>query len=168
MDPQEEELEKAHWTEVIRAFLHYEDFVSMDVSQRQRRINKLPKKYSDALPDCTFAKFGKVIDAAKCNQRFFNDLCDFQGFNFGPNTERVSKEGKRVPFSVMHRNQAVLHSLAREWASEGLQERKSTFDPIMEELSRVLPVTMENAYKQKILVPGCGLSRLPLEIAAKG
>ena len=49
---------------------------------------------------------------------------------------------------VMHRNQAVLHSLAREWAQEGQEERRSTFDPIIAELMRVKPVSMKNAYEQ--------------------
>lgn len=48
----------------------------------------------------------------------------------------------------MHRNQAVLHSLAREWSQEGLEERQSTFEPIIEELMRVKPVSMKNAYEQ--------------------
>jgi hypothetical protein len=89
----------------------------------------------------------------------------------------------------MHRNEAVLHSLVREWSSEGADERAAAFDPILAELARLLPVTAENAYKQRVLVPGivsnnslknllfltplthtkgCGLARLPLEIASKG
>jgi carnosine N-methyltransferase len=169
MDPQEEAQEQAHWREVIRAFMHYEDFVSMDIAERQNHINRLPTKYVNSLPDSTFSKLNRVSDAAKCNQKFFNDLCDFQGYNFGPNTHKVAKDhGPAVPFSVMHRNQAVLHSLAREWAAEGREERQSTFDPLIEELLRVKPVGMENAYEQRVLVPGCGLSRLPLEIAARG
>jgi len=165
----EEDAEKAHWKEVMRAFLHYEDFVSMDIAERQSHINRLPNKYVDSLPDSTFSKTSIIADAAKCNQHFFNDLCNFQGFNFGPCTERVRKDqGGKVPFSVMHRNQAVLHSLAREWAVEGLEERQSTFDPIITELCRVKPVSTESAYLQRVLVPGCGLSRLPLEIAARG
>lgn len=53
MDIKEEEemTEKAHWTEVIRAFLHYEDFVAMDIAERQNHINRLPTKYVNSLPD---------------------------------------------------------------------------------------------------------------------
>jgi hypothetical protein len=84
MDPKDEELEKAHWKEIIRAFMHYEDFMSMDIAERQNHINRLPTKYVDALPDSTFSKLRLVGDAAKCNQVFFDDLCSFQGYNFGP------------------------------------------------------------------------------------
>jgi hypothetical protein len=31
-----------------------------------------------------------------------------------------------------------------------------------------LPVTAENVYAQRVLVPGCGVGRLPLEICANG
>ena len=167
-EQEEEDAEKSHWREVIRAFLHYEHFCSLDLLARQRRLNRLPARHAAALPELSFLKLQRLDHAAKRNQHFFNDLVDFQGYNFGP-PERVSKDvGKKVPFSVMHRNQAVLHSLAREWSSVGLEERQSTFDPIIEELLRVKPVAMGNAYQQRVLVPGCGLSRLPLEIAARG
>jgi carnosine N-methyltransferase len=54
----------------------------------------------------------------------------------------------------MHRNEAVLHSLVREWSLEGEEERNEAFEPILAELSRLLPVTAENAYQQRVLVPG--------------
>ena len=68
----------------------------------------------------------------------------------------------------MHRNEAVLHSLVREWSDEGLYERKTAFDPLVTELERLLPVDANNAFSVRVLVPGCGLARLPLEIAGKG
>lgn len=68
----------------------------------------------------------------------------------------------------MHRNQAVLHSLAREWSTAGELERQATFRPILDALSQKLPVTYENVHHQRILVPGCGLSRLPVEIVSRG
>lgn len=39
---------------------------------------------------------------------------------------------------------------------------------MLEELERHLPVTPANRQKQRVLVPGAGLGRLPLEIAARG
>jgi carnosine N-methyltransferase len=58
--------------------------------------------------------------------------------------------------------------LHREWSKEGEAERITTFKVLVDELKLRLPVTAENAYLQRVLVPGCGLGRLPLEIAAAG
>lgn len=56
----------------------------------------------------------------------------------------------------------------REWSKEGAAEREACFSPIIDELLHHLPVTKENRNQQRVLVPGAGLGRLPLEIAAKG
>ena len=68
----------------------------------------------------------------------------------------------------MHRNQAVLHSLAREWSSSGQPERRAAFNPILRALTERLPITTQNVHRQRVLVPGCGLARLPVEIVSRG
>ena len=70
--------------------------------------------------------------------------------------------------SDQHRNNAILHSLYREWSIEGKAERDLSFTPLLDSLKKYLPVNERNAYVQTVLVPGCGLGRLPLEIAAAG
>ena len=59
------------------------------------------------------------------NQIFFNELVLFQGFQFEERIPRVLpdvKDGPKVHMSQMHRNEAVLHSLVREWSDEGIDE----------------------------------------------
>lgn len=124
------------------------------------------------LPESTFDKIGTLTKCASKNQSFFHHLVDFQDFNFAPrdsNSTPINKHiGNRISIGQMHRLQAVLHSLVREWSSDGLDERTSTFLPILDDLKNYLPVTLSNAYDQRVLVPGCGLARLPLEIVAAG
>eukprot|EP00968_Pinguiococcus_pyrenoidosus_P028875 scaffold8174_cov286-Pinguiococcus_pyrenoidosus.AAC.2 len=48
----------------------------------------------------------------------------------------------------------TLHSIVREWTTEGEQERVECFQPLLEELRRHLPVTPDNLLQQKVLVPG--------------
>mmetsp|Transcript_13657 Transcript_13657/g.50883 ORF Transcript_13657/g.50883 Transcript_13657/m.50883 type:complete len:458 (-) Transcript_13657:563-1936(-) len=62
----------------------------------------------------------------------------------------------------------TLHSIVREWTTEGEQERVECFQPLLEELRRHLPVTPDNLLQQKVLVPGCGLGRLVAEIVHAG
>jgi carnosine N-methyltransferase len=62
----------------------------------------------------------------------------------------------------------TLTSIVREWSSEGVAARTSTFTPLVKALTAYLPVTAANKYTQKVLVPGSGLGRLGLDCAAAG
>jgi len=63
---------------------------------------------------------------------------------------------------------ATLHSCMREWSEDGATERAACFDVILDALTELLPVTSTNKHQQKVLVPGAGLGRLPLEIVHRG
>ena len=56
----------------------------------------------------------------------------------------------------------MLKNAVRDWAQEGSQERDQSYGRICEELERCLPAPA------KVLVPGCGLGRLPLELSRLG
>jgi carnosine N-methyltransferase len=156
----------------MRTFVLYEDFVELEVAERQRHLNRLNERLVQTLPNSTFEKIDRLMKASKVNQQFFNGLVNFQDYGFAPRTkdsQPVEKyQGSRIHASQMHRNQAVLHSLAREWSSYGAHERNQAFQPLLSALRRKLPVNSTNQYRQRVLVPGCGLARLPLEIAACG
>jgi carnosine N-methyltransferase len=168
----EEELEYSHWYDVMRTFLMYEDFMELDIRQRQLHLNRLSEQLASALPPSSFEKIDRVAHASQVNQRLFEEIVAFQDYGFAPRTRRsepVEKfKGPRVHYSQMHRNQAVLHSLAREWSAYGAHERSQAFQPLLDALRRKLPVSSSNLYHQRVLVPGCGLARLPLEIASCG
>ena len=59
--------------------------------------------------------------------------------------------------------------LVRDWAAEGKDERSQCYAPIIEEVQSLFS---ERSLKEKngtrILCPGCGLGRLPWELARKG
>jgi len=63
---------------------------------------------------------------------------------------------------------STLRQLTREWSAEGATERKESYGILIDELCRVLPVDSTNAYKYRVLCPGSGLGRLPLEICLRG
>ena len=55
-----------------------------------------------------------------------------------------------------------------KWSASGAYERKAAFDPMIARLQKYIPITEKNAYTKRVLIPGCGLGRLPAEVAAKG
>jgi len=63
---------------------------------------------------------------------------------------------------------ALLRLLVRDWSAEGMLERELCYGPLLAELGAHLPVTHRNRGQQRVLIPGCGLGRLPLEVAARG
>lgn len=68
----------------------------------------------------------------------------------------------------MSKVKSTLHQCVREWSTEGAEERKQCFEPLIKQLAQYLPVTAANKNKQKVLVPGSGLGRMVLELSAKG
>ena len=81
----------------------------------------------------------------------------------------LSKDPIDITSSDQHRNTAIIHSLYREWSAEGQEERNQSFLPLINALQTYLPITHPSLkYTYKVLVPGSGLGRLPLEIASLG
>lgn len=61
---------------------------------------------------------------------------------------------------------STLRSFVRDWAEEGRPERDACYNPIIEALDEHF--APEGRGDVKVLVPGCGLGRLAMEIAAQG
>jgi carnosine N-methyltransferase len=188
-DYENDEEEKEHWWFIMRTLLSYEDFYHCELKRLDKHLSILPKEYAKRLPSITHDKLGLLQEAANLNQIFFEDMVHFHasnGFSLPPRSilELVQankqvdegdkeilpdKEIGRDPVDIrqQHRNQAVLHSVYREWSVEGAEERAQSFGVLCDELARVLPLT-NSSEEKRVLVPGCGLGRLPIDIASKG
>jgi len=59
----------------------------------------------------------------------------------------------------------TLTQMMREWSTEGAKERDRCFKPILEELEKRYPSKRSEI---TVICPGCGLARLPFEIALLG
>lgn len=135
---------------------------------REDKIKKLPNAIKGLLPNSAVNKFTEYRELVKCNQKFFDDLVNYQYNHFFDFDQPPSlREGSAVSLSQMHRNQAVLHSLVREWSSLGQIERDQCFTPLLELLKKHVPIDKQQRRK-RVLVPGCGLGRLAVEIAGLG
>ena len=168
--------EYLHWRSVRATILKYRVMSYFEVDRRRRRLMKLIEKqpfYKSMLaPDIVNGKHLRSIEEAiDMNQDFLDLLIDFHddcGFAPSNPNGNVDENDGNVNFaSGQHRNLAILHSFFREWSEEGKDERDSCFAPIIDELSTYFnPIDVP--YQKRILVPGCGLARLPLEIVKLG
>ena len=138
--------------------------------RKQEHLNRLPQAYIDRLPSFTFDTLKYLEQCIRVNQEFFTEIVSFQEYNFAPREDpsRLPEKynGNIIPSSQMKRNNAVLHSVAREWSLEGKAERDATFRPLLEELKLRIPPSPH--VFPKVLCPGSGVGRLPLEVAAAG
>lgn len=62
---------------------------------------------------------------------------------------------------------STLRSFVRDWTTEGAAERDACYAPLLDALEAHFPDASTRGQK-KVLVPGCGLGRLAMEIAARG
>ncbi|KAL1409798.1 hypothetical protein Q8F55_003795 [Vanrija albida] len=62
---------------------------------------------------------------------------------------------------------STLRSFARDWSAEGAAERAAAYDPIIAALEAYYPDVGARS-RVRVLVPGCGLGRLAMEVAARG
>lgn len=82
--------------------------------------------------------------------------------------------------SAQDKVRSTLRSFVRDWSEEGAPEREACYAPCLEALERHFPAQTgmdvggsdEEGRRArgdvKVLVPGCGLGRLTMEIAARG
>lgn len=171
-DSFDELAERRHFESVCRTMLKYADFAEMGIERRQEHLARLSPDMARMLPSSVWSKLPEMFDAVAENQAFLQCVVEFQDYRFSDRAPGAPLEfplsTERIAATQMHRNQAILHSLAREWSEEGRRERDSCFAPLLDELQRVLPVSEDNLFRQRVLVPGAGLARLAVETAARG
>ncbi|XP_049851193.1 carnosine N-methyltransferase-like isoform X2 [Schistocerca gregaria] len=94
----------------------------------------------------------KELREVKCHP---NDLHDFvvKDYKSKFNTEKV---------------RSTLQQIVREWSEEYELERVQSYGIILQELKKRLPVDDSNWNQIRVLCPGSGLGRLPLEICLAG
>lgn len=109
-----------------------------------------------------------------------------------PKSQSSKTEGKRSPELDIAQDKvrSTLRSFVRDWTKEGEDERNACYAPCLEALERYFPQKSSAGEKEveiiidgedsklcrktrersdvKVLVPGCGLGRLAMEIAARG
>jgi carnosine N-methyltransferase len=168
-DPEREEYE--HWCGVMRAMLQYDRLADTRLQRSLSHLNRLPESKRRYLPNDSFRKLNYYEECVQANQYFFNSLVRFQDYKFGDRDASAPLSfdpNVEVSQSQLHRDEAVLHSLAREWSADAQRERDESFGPILDQLDLHCPVRSDNLYRQRVLVPGSGTGRLPIEIAGRG
>ena len=154
--------ELANFRAIIACFLNYKNDSYIEFNKRKWDLSQIKEEQLKLLQINPIKRSDELVELLKYNQGFFNCVVDqyFSLFDFNTNPN--------IHFKITQSNRkkiiTLLRQFNREWGSLGIEERDQSFLPILEEL--------ETAYKNtkgvKVLVPGCGLGRLPFEIAQLG
>jgi carnosine N-methyltransferase len=90
-----------------------------------------------------------------------------QGHTHSSHSHVHDRSRKMDRDSAQEKVRSTLRSFVRDWSDAGAPERDACYKPCLEVLERQWPEKSERSGK-KVLIPGCGLGRLAMEVAAKG
>ena len=165
---------------VFGAFAGFERSERSLIEHAQQKVSKIAPRLLQLLPKGALdERFGALTACAQANADFVAAALQFAqdtGMVGVADDASSGEEGDGAgepPASgdafeaETDELRAVLHSLVREWSSEGAAERAQVFAALVDELRLRLPPSAGGG-ALKVLVPGSGLGRLPAELCAAG
>uniref|UniRef100_A0A336MW75 carnosine N-methyltransferase n=1 Tax=Culicoides sonorensis TaxID=179676 RepID=A0A336MW75_CULSO len=163
--------ERKNFLLILAAFRLYKTTSMNSVIKREKYLNSLSKKHQSLLEKYR-ETLNRIRDAIHANyqvikvmiktidQLFLNDnestYCD--------NNSELCKVG----LNEIERVQVTLKQIARDWSTDGEDERQQCYKPIIDEVVNYFPPESTDVANIKILVPGAGLGRLMYELSYIG
>ena len=159
--------------EIVSAFFNYQIDALRDVSRMERDFKAIGEKYTKRLPFNYEDRIAKLKQAISQNYSFLLNIAQPYRNLFKLNKTQsgeVYMEPLAVQATDIIRIRSALRLFVRDWAIEGLDERKTTYEPILNELKLFFKNKSEKDFENgiNVLVPGAGLGRLLYEIAKLG
>ena len=165
--------EYRHLRSIVSAFFNYQIDSLRDVSRMERDFKSIGEKYIKRLSFNYTERIEKMKKAIWQNYSFLLKIADpyknmfklFKASSGEVLMEPLIVEGKDII-----KMRSTLRLFIRDWAIEGIDERTSTYKPILNELQFFFKDRPKKDFEVgiNILVPGAGLGRLMYEIAKLG
>jgi carnosine N-methyltransferase len=119
--------------------------------------------------DCDISSLDKKTKTAvEINARFLDSIVADSGALFGDSADSVTEPSQPTASHNVSKVRSTLKQFVREWSKEGAEEREKCFTPLLEGLTKYLPINGKSSPAPFVLCPGSGLGRLPYEIASLG
>ena len=165
--------EYRHLRTIVSAFFNYQIDSLRDVSRMERDFKSIGEKYIKRLSFNYTERIQKLKKAIWNNYSFLLKIADpyknmfklFKGSSGETFMEPLIVEGKDIV-----KMRSTLRLFIRDWAIDGIEERNSTYKPILNELKNFFKDRQKKDFENgiNVLVPGAGLGRLMYEIAKLG
>lgn len=170
MDP--DDGERRHFLDVCWSFMEYPKDIAHELMRLKKGLADLDKRdlaLWQAQPTNWIAEIQSCVEM---NSRFLRmmpvpEVC---GSDLGPNADSVVcdvPDRHRVASRNSSKVRSTLRQFVRDWAREGEEERVASYHPLIQALLRYLPPP-RNGPHPAVLCPGCGLGRLPFDLARYG
>ena len=165
--------EYRHLRSIVSAFFNYQIDSLRDVSRMERDFKSLADKYIKRLSFDYKERIEKLKHAIWLNYSFLLKIADpyknmfklFKASSGEVLMEPLIVEGKDIV-----KMRSTLRLFIRDWAIDGIEERNSTYKPILNDLKTFFKDRPKKDFEEgiNVLVPGAGLGRLMYEIAKLG
>ena len=162
-----------HLRNIVSAFFNYQIDSLRDLARMERDFKSLTETHLKRMSFNYTERLNKLKSAIFQNYTFLLKIADpyknmfklFKGKNGEILMEPLTVEGKDII-----KMRSTLRLFIRDWAIDGLEERNTTYKPILEELKNFFAKRPKKDFEEgiNVLVPGAGLGRLMYEIAKLG
>ena len=162
-----------HLRSIVSAFFNYQIDSLRDVTRMERDFKSIGEKYLKRMSFNYTERLDKLKLAIWQNYSFLLKVADPYKNMFklykGEKGE-ILMEPLLVEVKDIVKMRSTLRLFIRDWAIDGLEERNTTYKPILEELQKYFSNRTKKEFEEglNVLVPGAGLGRLMYEIAKLG
>ena len=162
-----------HLRSIVSAFFNYQIDSLRDVTRMERDFKSIGEKYLKRMSFNYTERLDKLKLAIWQNYSFLLKVADPYKNMFklykGEKGE-ILMEPLLVEIKDIVKMRSTLRLFIRDWAIDGLEERNTTYKPILEELQKYFSNRTKKEFEEglNVLVPGAGLGRLMYEIAKLG
>ena len=165
--------EYRHLRSIVSAFFNYQIDSLRDVTRMERDFKSIGEKYLKKLSFNYTERIAKLKHAIFQNYTFLLKIADPYKNMFKlykASSGEVLMEPLIVEGKDIIKMRSTLRLFIRDWAIDGIDERNSTYKPILNELKNYFKHKSKNDFENgiNVLVPGAGLGRLMYEIAKLG
>ena len=159
--------EYEHMKRVVQTMKNYQDdMINQHIKKQMTLLSNSPLKRKNLYTEVGLLEYvDNLVNCIDANQKVLNEILN------SAELEIEGEEDKNIPqtLKIDHmRLNDCLAQIVREWSTEGESDRKC-FQLVQDELRSYFPETEDRHHQDVcILVPGCGLARLPYELALDG
>lgn len=179
-EEEEEEEERMALGRITNAMMQYAFIASFETNRWKRNLDKLSERHASLLSRGTiYGNEGEqalITEAIHQNDMFLRYMVHWLVEEGGPpplhaafdaaDAWRASK-GEAVMPADFEKVLYVLKNVARDWSKEFEAERDESYGVLCDVLETLFKDTLGKA-SPKVLVPGCGLGRLCVDLVARG
>lgn len=163
-------MEKQHFFDIFNTFRNYKKSLYHRISVSRKFMDQMSLTHQKKL--VRYREHLEQLEGAVSANYELIKLITSDVANMFQNAVYMDGKEKTLVVKEAHeldtdRLNSVLSQIVREWTAEGAVERDTCFGPILKALEQHFS-NVSDPSKVKILVPGCGLGRLPFEIAQRG